>query len=151
MWARGNGGQGQQISEWSALRDYSRKIKGKIMPRKISWDDEQAGQALARAMADMYGLSQEEVLLWYHKAMKAMQGLNQARHAVEGLMKESFVVASYGYEERDRDAYHAHYWDRLKEAVGLTEQFCSACGQWYPPGTHTCLQSVSRRKNLRTP
>jgi hypothetical protein len=27
----------------------------------------------------------------------------------------------------------------LKEAVGLTESFCAVCGQWYPPGTHTCL------------
>ena len=121
------------------------------MPTKIPWDDEQAGQALARAMADTYGLSQEEVLSWYHKAMKAMHGLVQARHAVEGLMKESFVVVKYGYEEQDRDAYHAHDWDRLKEAVGLTEQFCSVCGQWYPPGAHTCPQSVSRRKNQCIP
>jgi hypothetical protein len=105
------------------------------MPTKIPWDEAGAGKALAKAMADTYGLSQEEVLKWYYKAM---QGLDQARDAVKGLMKEPFVVATYEYGEQDREAYHEHYWQRLKEAVGLTEQFCAVCGQWYPPGPHSC-------------
>ncbi len=113
------------------------------MPKKIPWDEATAGQALAVAMAERYGLSQEEVLAWYHKAMKAMEGLDRARDAIKGLMKESFVVSTYGYGEQDRDAYHAHYWNRLKEAVGLTEDFCVVCGQWYPRDTtHTCLSSL---------
>ncbi len=39
------------------------------MPKKIPWDEATAGQALAVAMAERYGLSQEEVLTWYHKAV----------------------------------------------------------------------------------
>ncbi len=109
------------------------------MPTKIPWDDARAGQALAKAMAETYGLSQEAVLEWYQKAIHALENLDRARNAVKGLTEEPFVEASYGYGERDRDAYHAHYWNMLKEAVGLTESFCAVCGQWYPPGTHTCL------------
>lgn len=113
------------------------------MPKKIPWDEDTAGQALAVAMAERYGLSQEEVLSWYHKAMKAMADLDRARDAVKGLMKEPFVVSTYGYGEQDRDAYHAHYWNKLKEAVGLTEDFCAVCGQWYPRDTtYTCLPSL---------
>jgi hypothetical protein len=108
------------------------------MPTQVPWDDATAGLALARAMADTYGLSQEAVLAWYHKAINALENLDRARDAVKGLIEEPFVEASYGYEERDRDAYHAHYWNRLKEAVGLTESFCAVCGQWYPRGAHTC-------------
>ncbi len=83
------------------------------MPTNVPWDDATAGLALARAMAQTYGLSQEAVLAWYHKAINALENLDRAREAVKGLIEEPFVEASYGYEERDRDAYHAHYWNRL--------------------------------------
>lgn len=112
------------------------------MPTKIVWDEDSAGQSLAKAMADTYGLSQEEVLKWYYKAMKAMEDLDQARDAVKGLVKEPFVVATYEYGEQDREAYHAHYWNRLKEALGIDEQFCALCGRWNPPGPHTCQPPV---------
>lgn len=105
---------------------------------KVLWDDATTGQALARAMAEMYGASPQAVLDWYHKAIIALDNLDRAREAVKGLIEEPFVEASYGYEERDRDAYHEHHWNRLKEAVGLTESFCALCGQWYPPGPHRC-------------
>lgn len=108
------------------------------MPTNIPWDETTVGLALAKAMADTYGLSQEAVLAWYQKAISALENIDQARDAVKGLMAEQFVVATYGYEEQDQEAYHAHYWNRLKEAVGLTENFCADCGQWYPPGVHTC-------------
>ena len=102
----------------------------------VLWnDDATAGKALAKAMADTYGLSQEAVLAWYHRAM---ENLDQAKEAVEGLMKEEFVVTKYEYAERDQQAYHAHYWRRLLEAVGIAEQFCPVCGRSYPPGTHEC-------------
>lgn len=109
------------------------------MPTNIPWDDDTAGQALARAMADTYGLSQKTVLDWYHRAIHAMKSLDQARVAVQGLIEEPSVVATYGYAEQDRDAYHAHYWNMLREAVGLTEIFCTACGRWHPPSKHPCL------------
>lgn len=113
------------------------QLKGESM--KVLWNDDAiAGKALAQAMADTYGLSQEAVLVWYQKAMKAMENLDRANEAVEGLMKEEFVVTKYEYDERDQQAYHAHYWGRLLEAVGLTSQFCPVCGQSYPPGTHEC-------------
>lgn len=118
------------------------------MRRNVLWDEATAGQALARAMAEKYGISYEAVLAWYQKAMAAMACLDHARDAVRGLIEEPFVVSKYGYEERDRDAYHAHYWDKLTKAVGLTENFCAVCGQWYPPGSHRCASSVSGTKDV---
>ncbi len=123
------------------------------MPTKLPWDEDSAGQALAQAMAERYGLSQEAVLIWYHKAIKALENLDQARDAVQNLIEEPFVVATHGYKEQDQNAYHEHYWTKLTEALGITEQFCSECGQWYPPGPHPCLSQTreNREKVMEDP
>ena len=117
---------------------FAEQLKGENM--KVFWnDDATAGKSPAQAMADTYGFSQEAVLAWYQKAMKAIENLDRAKEAVEGLMKEEFVVTKYEYDERDQRAYHAHYWGRLLEAVSLTSQVCPVCEQSYLPGTHECL------------
>ncbi len=50
------------------------------------------------------------------------QRLQAACTAVEALQQEWFVAEEAGYGEAERDAYHAHHWQKLVEAVGAKAQ-----------------------------
>lgn len=70
----------------------------------------------------------------------AETSLKAARAAVKALVEEHFVATELKFVDAERENYHTRHWQELLKVLGITDAFCSGCGQWHDPNaSHDCF------------